>query len=1038
MRKSLILLGILTFIASSLFAQSNETLTVSGSKLIPLGKTKKLSELIDLPSSEIDKKAQFKKDKKAPNNFFNRPERNLARPDLEHQGPDPLRKLGRSSSSTAELEVNSNNDGIFSSPFFPLDPTGSIGIDYYLQAINATIIGVFNKDGSIHSSFSGNTLWSDLNLTSRGDPIIMFDQELSKWIITEFTRPASLLIAVSETSDPLGSYFAYEFVAPNFPDYPKYGIWNDHFVVTTNEQGPGSLHNYFIDRHALMSGAQDVSFQRAQVDGVSGFVIESPILITVPVDWEGQLKPSDNRPMILRLNDSSWGQSSVDGINIYQYDIDYDDPSNTTFELSFIETSPYDGHPCWGEAAFSCLPQMNGEPVAGIPETIMNTVQYRNFGTHESIVLAFITDVTDGNNLSGIRWMELRKDTPDKLWRLYQEGTYSPDDEVHRFMPSIAIDRLGCISIAYSVTSENHFVGLRMTGRCPDDPLGEMTVPEYSIVTGSSHLETEGNPDNPFGNRYGDYSHLSVDPTDELTMWFTSEYAGGNNRARTRIISYRLTRDEIDIAMNGLINKESGTGFTDSEVVEVSVANLGKTDIPSYEIGYLLNGVEQEKLTINQNIASKEEVTQSFSVPIDMTERGDYNITTFVNYFSDEVITNDTSHTTIIHYNDYDAVLELVPMFSDCGISRNFEVEITNQGAFPIENGIVEILFNGSVVDTLYTQNSFTQIPFLESRRIEFSLIEEVAEENVLEARFTNLETSEDANPMDNLARYQFQKDFLSLQVIFTIFTDMSPHENTYEVVDLETGEIVASGGPFMAEDVSIEEKFCLDPDKCYVFTMYDAGGDGLCCDNGIGIYRVDLFEEGVIFNGNTFFTSEDVHSFCPGNRDCSLNAEFNLGVDGSGLGSILITANDGIGPYTYSIDGGVTFQEENLFTDLPLGDYQVVVLDSDNECSYTETVTIEFQTNIKDQLQDQAQITVRPNPTEGFFNVDISGYLGAENYMTFQIIDANGRVIQERKISKFDEIFTTQISLLSYPDGIYFLRILNKDLNQLTKIIKQ
>ncbi len=1038
MRNIITIVGLLGYLLSNVSAQNQETLSVSQSKLINHGKTKKLSTLMELPVSAPEKKEQYKKDKLAPNNFFNRPERKVARPDLEHQGPDLLRKLGRSASSTAELEVFTNNNALSNGSVFPLDPTGSIGLEYYLQAINATIIGVYRKDGSILGSFSGNTLWSDLNLTSRGDPIIMYDQELSRWIITEFTRPASLLIAVSETTDPLGSYYTYEFVAPNFPDYPKYGIWNDHFVVTTNEQGPGQLHNYFIDRHALMSGAEEVAFQRASVNGVPGFQIESPILITVPVDWEGQLKPTDPRPMILRLNDSSWGQSLEDGINIYQYNVDYDNPNNTDFELTFIPTSPYDGYPCWGDATFSCLPQRDGDYIAAIPETIMNTVQYRNFGTHEAVVLAFITDVTNGNNHSGIRWIELRKNNADEPWYLFQEGTYSPDDELHRFMPSIAIDRLGCISIAYSVTSENDFVGLRMTGRCPDDPPGEMTVPEYSIANGGSALETEGNAQN--GNRYGDYSHLSVDPKDELTMWFTAEYAGGGNRSITRLISYRLTRDSVDIGMNGLVNQESGVGFTETEEIEVSITNFGKTDIPNYKIGYMVNGIEMENVQINDTIASKEEVLHTFSVPADLSERGEYEITTYVNYISDLVVTNDTTRTTIIHYNDHDVAINLIPMFSDCGISREFELEITNLGAITIDSAIVEILYNGAPVDTLYTEDSFSEILFFDSKNIPYFFEHEVEDENILEARVTNLFTNEDSDPSNNISRYQFEKDFLSLQVILTIALDNSPNETTWEVVDQETGVITASGGPYLGgEGVTIEEKFCVNPDKCYVFTMFDAGGDGICCGNGFGIYNVSLFEEGVLFNGNTFFASEDVHSFCPGNPDCSLIADFNVGYESSSdLGSILITANSGIGPYSYSIDGGETFQEENLFIDLPSGEYNIIVLDADGFCSYTETVTISLETNTTDLLINDLSILVKPNPTDGFFNVEIHGYKGSENWFTFQILDNTGKLVQERKILKYDDIFMTQVSLLAYPDGLYYFRIVNDQNNQLTRIIKQ
>ena len=1018
--------------------QNQEQLTVTESKVIKLGKTKKLSELIDLPMSDQIKKDKFKKDKQAPNNFFNRPARKVARPDLEHQGADPLRSTKRSTSSTAELEVLVNKNGIANNSVFPLDPTGVIGQDYYLQAINATRIAVFEKDGTFVKSFSGNTLWSELNLTSNGDPVIVYDQELSRWIITEFTRPLSLLIAVSETSDPLGSYNAYEFIAPNFPDYPKYGIWNDHFVVSTNEQGPNQLHQYFIDRHALMRGDDEVAMQRASLQGVPFNIIESPILITVPVNYEGNVLPTDDRPMVLRLNDSSWGQSSTDGINIYHFDIDYDNPNNTSFETTFIQTSPYDGYPCNGQdLTFDCLPQLNGNNIAAIPETIMNTVQYRNFGTHESVVLTFITDVTNGQNLSGIRWMELRKLPEEGQWFLYQEGTYSPDDSVHRFMPSIAIDKAGCISIAYSTTSEEEYVGLRMTGRCAEDPLGEMTVPEFTIVEGIGVLETGLDPAAAAynGNRYGDYSHLSVDPTDELTHWFTAEYAG-TGRGQTRIVSYRLTRDSIDLKMNGISNLESGVGFTDSETIEVAVLNQGKTDLNSYEIGYMIDGDLKESLLVNESIASKDTVTTAFNVTADLSGFGEYEITTFVNYIDDPIRSNDTTTTTLFHYANHDALVNILPMFSDCGISKMFEVEVTNNGAIMIEDGEVEIKFNGEVLDTLVW---FADLETLESRTIEFDLQREVQENNTLEATFVNTATTEEFTPANNTDVYTFGNDFLGVEMILTILPDLSPEETTWEVKDQETGEVVQSGGPYVDAEISQEEKFCLDPDKCYVFTMFDAGGDGMCCDNGAGAYSLSDSNEELIFRGNFFFTSEDVHSFCPGNIECSLIADYNIGFGFDNmLGSILINATGGVGPYTYSIDGGLNFQEENLFDNLDAGEYNIIVLDSDGICRYEDFVEIDPLTSTQEIENEDLKIVIRPNPTDGVFNVDIAGTNTGEQRLLFQVLDATGRIIQERKMAKYNDVFTTQISLLDYPNGVYYLKVVDKGISQLTKIIKQ
>lgn len=74
------------------------------------------------------------------------------------------------------------------------------------------------------------------------------------------------------------------------------------------------------------------------------------------------------------------------------------------------------------------------------------------------------------------------------------------------------------MALGYSVVNgANVFPGIRYTGRLAGDPLGQMTLGEGTIVNGSG-VQTTTN------SRWGDYTDMTVDPTDDCTFWYGNEY----------------------------------------------------------------------------------------------------------------------------------------------------------------------------------------------------------------------------------------------------------------------------------------------------------------------------------------------------------------------------------------------------------------------------------------------------------------------------------------------------------------------------------
>lgn len=1020
--KLLIIVFLISFCGHAQKSKEVKNLNVSNFKVLRLGQTKPLSELVRIPSTDRNKKAKVKaKVTAAPQNFIGRNGSNAIIPELEHQGIDPIRqKVGAFGGRVAVITPTINMDGLASSFGSPNDPSGDVGLNYYVQAINATDIAVYDKtDGTLVDQFTGNALWSAINESSAGDPIILFDHEYNRWIITEFTSPsgsANLLFAISATSDPLGSYNVYSFSPPNFPDYPKWAIWNDTYMVTTNEQGPGALHQYFFDRAGFIAGDTEVSAQRVEITGNSN--TEAGFYVTTPVSWIGDVAPADSNPIAVKINDSSWGEVANDAIEVLTFDVDFE--NETTVTKTTIETTPFDGYPCDNvdPTDFSCLTQGgSSQGIDGIPELIMNLPHYRNFETHESIVLSFITDVDDGNNLAGIRWVELRRTTAD--WELYQEGTYAPDDGLHRFMPSISMDKDGNIGLAYNTTSSSEFVGIKFTGRYAEDPLGMMTVTEFNVVDGGASVG---------GDRFGDYAQMSIDPQNERTFWYTSEYAASGG-SKTRIVAFELESNTNDLTVNAILNPNTSTSLSATETVTAVVKNIGSAEAINFDLILKLDGVAQETYTHSETLASGEELSHDFGTTLDLSALGDYVVTVEVDLADDELPGNNSLDKAITNLPGNDAAVELSATSSTCTNSVSLDVEIENGGGILLESVDIEVYLNSAFVETINWTGSITT----GRSDTEQVLVENlISGNNDISIILSNPNGATDEVSSNNESALSVNFDTSLDQVTFTLNTDQYPNETTWELLDSES-QVIASGGPYILEEATITELICVEPDGCYEFIIYDAFDDGICCDYGSGSYSISDSNENLIFSSNGQFGESESTSFCIG-TECNLTVSVDV-VDATAdlPGALFITASGSYG-YRYSINSGANLTSTPVFNGLQGGIYDVYVESQDGNCIYEESVTVGpiLGTSVEET------VTIAPNPTKGVFKISVPGHDYIKGFLQVEVIDLNGKIIQNHRFTRYDDSFEGTISLYAYPNGIYFLKLVNAESNRLVKVIKQ
>ena len=460
-------------------------------------------------------------------------------------------------STSANFEGLSNQDNFntFGFRVNPPDPNGEVGPNHYVEMINL-VFAVYSKSGVLLlGPVDTGTLWAGFAVPDcvdpSGDPVVLYDQLADRWILSQFTTAGPTYyncVAISTTGDPTGSFYRYAFsTGPNFPDYPKYGVWTDSYVITTREFGPTIEYGigvYGLEKNKMINGqpARAVSFF---IDGNDAALLPLVGDGLLPADIDGKQKPMTDAaiPIFGTQDDGAGYGASFDALNIWDLNVKWRSTPVASLVLKAqLPVAAFDSiFPC-APTSRDCLPQ----PGVSDPAQYLDILSYRqrptwrlayrNFKTYETLVTNQSVEAAPG--VAGVRWYEIRRS--GTTYSVYQQGTYAPADGIHRWMGSIAQDKKGGMGLGYSVVNGTTvFPGIRYTGRLAGDPLGQMTLGEGVIVNGTG-VQTSMN------SRWGDYTSMTVDPVDDCTFWYVNEYYTAAGQAsspagwQTRIASFKL------------------------------------------------------------------------------------------------------------------------------------------------------------------------------------------------------------------------------------------------------------------------------------------------------------------------------------------------------------------------------------------------------------------------------------------------------------------------------------------------------------------
>ncbi|MFN2468003.1 MAG: hypothetical protein ABR521_07755 [Gaiellaceae bacterium] len=485
--------------------------------------------------------------------------------------PDPLVQRGPATGRMpAPIQsfpgLQNNDNAILGVALTPPDTNGDVGPNHYVQMVNV-VYAVYSKTGTIVAGFpkAQASIWTGFGTagtpealcreTDQGDPVVVYDQLAGRWVLTKFafgtdagsgdkTGPYVQCIAVSATGDATGAFHRYAFLYDNclFNDYPHFGVWPDAYYMAANQfttptpacqgapgtEGGGAA---AYERTKMLNG--DPALQVVFKNGVNNASVPYAML---PSDLDGATSPPAGRPnFYLHFEDDDRG-AAADQLALYKFSVDFGNPGASTFAGPDNLPTAFNSMFTCAPAGDDCFPQPGTtQKLDALADRLMFRLAYRNFGTHESLVVNHTVNV--GNNHGGVRWYELR--SPNTAPTIAQQGVYSGDgagDTHDRWMGSVAQDRLGNLAAGYSITSSTVFPSVRYVGRLTTDPAGTLPQGEATLVAGGGSQDGS--------NRWGDYSDMTVDPVDDCTFWYTQEYydQANNNTTnwQTRIGSFKF------------------------------------------------------------------------------------------------------------------------------------------------------------------------------------------------------------------------------------------------------------------------------------------------------------------------------------------------------------------------------------------------------------------------------------------------------------------------------------------------------------------
>lgn len=965
--------------------------------------------------------------------------------------PDWVWQQHESSEKTTAATILWQGNGLGQN-MSPPDPTVDADSAVAIASTNSgggAVYRIFNKvtGATISSSLTMQTLGGPTGL---GDPIVLYYKPLRRWFLMEFSNTGNkLLLHVSQTNNPQGAYYTYQFNCPSFPDYPKWGFCpsSDAFLVSTNEGGPPRI--YAMRLSNLLAGTASPFIGIPIGYSLNGFGFQS----ITPVDLEGDLAaPAGMKPLFIRHRDDeshtngSPDSPTNDWIELWEMTINWANTTATVAKIQDIAIAEIDSKLC-GLTSFTCVPQPGvNTKLDPLRETVMFKAPMRVFSTHQTLMACLVTDV-NGNDRSGVRWCELRRPSGSTSanWSLYQEGTYAPGT-TNRWMPAINIDKHGNIIMAYSTssTTAGDFPSIKMTGRKPCDPLGQMTMTETTIIAGASSKTGD--------TRWGDYHHMAIDDFDGETFYYTGVYRDANS-TRSRVAAIKMNPDANDAGVVGayVVNPATLCGATTQ--LGVIVQNFGSTAVTSGTLTWQIGAGAATTVNFNSNQLNAIGSTDTVFVTINGLAAGNNAVvlsTTGANGVSpDENTCNDAFNFTVTVGGNLLNVTYTVNAQPSCTGSNGQITLNVNGGSAPYTyqinggaaqgSGVFSNLPAGTINYTVTDANACQgQGTFNLNPPVSITT---TATTSQITCNGQN-NGSVQLSATGGQAAYTYSQNGVTYQGSNS-FNGLSA--GTYTFYAKDANGCVGTVSTTITEPNALTINAIPSAITCFGESNGSIVASG---SGGTSPYSYNL--NGGAYGNTATFNNLSAATYVVGIQDangCTQTFQTTVveptqvtitGISTASTGNngtITVTGSGGNMPYTYSING-TNYYSGTLFTNLAPGTYTLYIKDV-NGCIGTVQVTVEETQGLENASQGLSVVLLYPNPNNGTFNIEVDGVVG--EVVEGKLFSTDGKLVSEFRLGASNGTAKNTLEM-SYKlaAGTYYLGLYNEERAAIVRFVKE